>query len=262
MSIQLVAAISSPANASAGSNATTVSVAKERCERLAQNTAAFDPAYFAEHGHGATNPLAKLGAGDSMLHFDILSEDDSKDVFQALLKEVQWSRMFHKGGPVPRLVAIQGEISDNNYEPIYRHPLDHHIEVLSFSPTIDRLRHSVQARLGLCANHALIQLYRTQEDYISEHADKTLDIKIGTAICNLSFGATRVLTLRTKSKVGRLTQVLRMHGSYGCMGHMDIRVVRIYGSHGCTGRMDIRVARMHGSYGCTCSRSLRQIVVT
>ena len=134
------------------------------------------------------------------------------------MKEVEWSRMFHKGGPVPRLVAIQGDISRENYEPIYRHPLDHHIELLSFSPTVEQLRRSVQTRIGLCANHALIQLYRNPEDYISEHADKTLDIKIGSAICNLSFGATRVLTLRTKSKVGRLTQVVRvvrMHGSYG-----------------------------------------------
>ena len=186
--------------------------AREQRKRIAKNTATFDPVYFKTKGHGAANPLTGLGAGDSMLHFDILQDDDSRHVFQRLMKEVKWNHMFHAGGPVPRLVAMQGDVSNENYEPIYRHPADEQPEMLPFSPTIEKIRRSVQARIGLCANHALIQLYRTSEDNISEHADKTLDIKIGSAICNASFGATRVLTLRTKSKAGRLAQVVRIAG--------------------------------------------------
>lgn len=201
------------ANATAVSNASTR--AKRGCHRenaVAPISVTFDLAHYTEHAHDSANPLTGLGAGDSSLHFDILGEDESAVVFPKLMKEVDWSTMYHKGGAVPRLVAMQGEISRDNSEPIYRHPLDHHLAVLPFTPTVDTLRGIVRARVGLRANHALIQLYRTPEDHISEHADKTLDIKIGTVICNLSFGATRVLTLRTKSKVGRLTQVGGMRG--------------------------------------------------
>ena len=55
-------------------------------------------------------------------------------------------------------------------------------------------------------NHVLIQQYRGGLDYISEHADKTLDIQHGTDIVNYSFYALdedscyipRILTLRSK----------------------------------------------------------------
>lgn len=51
-------------------------------------------------------------------------------------------------------------------------------------------------------NHALIQLYRNGDDYISEHADKTLDIERGSSIVNLSIGATRTMILRPKKETG------------------------------------------------------------
>ena len=44
----------------------------------------------------------------------------------------------------------------------------------------------------------LIQLYRTGGDYISEHSDKTIDVVRGSRIVNLSLGARRTMTLRTK----------------------------------------------------------------
>jgi 2OG-Fe(II) oxygenase superfamily len=47
----------------------------------------------------------------------------------------------------------------------------------------------------------LIQLYRTGADYISEHSDKTIDVVRGSRIVNLSLGARRTMTLRTKKDV-------------------------------------------------------------
>ena len=44
----------------------------------------------------------------------------------------------------------------------------------------------------------LIQLYRTGADYISEHSDKTVDVVRSSRIANLSLGARRTMTLRTK----------------------------------------------------------------
>lgn len=50
-------------------------------------------------------------------------------------------------------------------------------------------------------NHVLIQLYRTGADYISEHSDKTVDVMRGSRIVNLSLGARRTMTLRTKKDI-------------------------------------------------------------
>jgi len=106
--------------------------------------------------------------------------------------------MHHRGGEVPRLVAVQGEIdADGNY-PIYRHPADESPPLLAFSPTVSAIRVHVERALQHPINHVLIQLYRTGADYISEHSDKTVDVVRSSRIANLSLGAQRTMTLRTK----------------------------------------------------------------
>ena len=60
------------------------------------------------------------------------------------------------------------------------------------------IRAHVEKALQHPVNHVLIQLYRTGADYISEHSDKTVDVVRGSRIVNLSLGARRTMTLRTK----------------------------------------------------------------
>jgi len=60
------------------------------------------------------------------------------------------------------------------------------------------VKEEVEKQLGHSVNHCLIQLYRTGTDYISEHSDKTLDIVPDTFIANVSLGALRAMTFRTK----------------------------------------------------------------
>lgn len=59
----------------------------------------------------------------------------------------------------------------------------------------------VEERLNHPVNHVLIQHYRSGKDYISEHSDKTIDVVAGSKIVNVSVGATRSMTLRTKRPV-------------------------------------------------------------
>jgi hypothetical protein len=82
--------------------------------------------------------------------------------------------------------------------PIYRHPADESPALRPFSPTVSQIRAHVERALQHPVNHVLIQLYRTGADYISEHSDKTIDVVRGSRIVNLSLGARRVMTLRTK----------------------------------------------------------------
>jgi len=82
--------------------------------------------------------------------------------------------------------------------PVYRHPSDESPPLLPFSPTVLAIRNEIERHLGHPLNHVLIQHYRSGNDYISEHSDKTLDIVPGSFIANVSLGAERTMVFRTK----------------------------------------------------------------
>ncbi|KAG5637512.1 hypothetical protein H0H81_004338 [Sphagnurus paluster] len=140
----------------------------------------------------------KLGAGDSYLVADVLPSDLAAVAFENMLTEVKWNTMYHRGGEVPRLVAVEGEVGDDGSFPLYRHPADESPPLSPFSPTVARIRDYVQKILEHPVNHVLIQHYRSGKDYISEHSDKTIDVVRGSNIVNVSLGAQRVMTLRQK----------------------------------------------------------------
>lgn len=52
--------------------------------------------------------------------------------------------------------------------------------------------------MGHPVNHVLIQLYRSGNDYISEHSDKTIDVDRASKIINVSLGAQRTMIIRRK----------------------------------------------------------------
>ncbi|KAF8253535.1 hypothetical protein K440DRAFT_657449 [Wilcoxina mikolae CBS 423.85] len=140
----------------------------------------------------------KLGTGDSFIVYNILPIEQAQTIFDKIKKEVQWRSMFHRGGEVPRLVAVEGEVRQDGSFPIYRHPADESPPLLPFSPTVNLIREEVQKVLKHPINHVLIQHYRDGSDYISEHSDKTLDIARGSKIVNVSLGAQRTMILRMK----------------------------------------------------------------
>lgn len=169
-------------------------------------------------------PDEQLGEGDTTLIKDFLPESIAVDAFEKLKEEVQWQTMHHHGeqtpvvrfpasssnagGEVPRRVAVQGEIIDDGWLvysvdglfvdqsfyrfPVYRHPADTSPPLRAWTPTLEAIRGHVEKTLGHPVNHALIQLYRNSEDYISEHSDKTIDVVRGSNIvCHLTNACTR-----------------------------------------------------------------------
>ena len=125
--------------------------------------------------------------------------------------EVPWIQMWHMGAPVPRLVHIQGEreipsgVAGSSggctYTPLYRHPTDLSPAVEAWTPAVRTIAQLVSKKLGRTYNQALVQLYRSGKDAISEHADKTLDIEHGAPIVGVSLGASRTFTLRSKARL-------------------------------------------------------------
>jgi alkylated DNA repair dioxygenase AlkB len=142
-------------------------------------------------------PDDKIGQGDCSLYNDVLDPREAEDAFHGCKDSITWQTMFHRTGQVPRLVAVQG-VEKGTQIPIYRHPADQSPELRPYNTVVDKLREAAEKIVGHPLNHVLIQWYRNGEDNISEHSDKTLDIVRGSKIVNLSLGAQRTMTLRTK----------------------------------------------------------------
>ncbi|WPH01607.1 Hypothetical protein R9X50_00445500 [Acrodontium crateriforme] len=134
----------------------------------------------------------------SFMTYDLLPPALSEIVFEGLVSEIEWQRMVHQTGHVPRLVCCQGAIDAEGNMPVYRHPSDRTIPVQTWTPWVERVKTAAEKQVGHPLNHVLIQLYRSGTDYINEHSDKTLDIVHGSNIVNVSFGAQRTMRLRTK----------------------------------------------------------------
>ncbi|WP_437957459.1 isochorismatase family protein [Sorangium sp. So ce119] len=141
-----------------------------------------------------------IGAGGTSLWCGALDESvaEGAGAFESVEREVAWTTMRHRGGEVPRLVAIQGERAPDGAVPLYRHPADEQPELGAFTPAVDRIRKEVERRVGHPLNHCLLQLYRTGRDWISEHSDKTLDLVRPSFIVNVSLGRQRTMVLRPK----------------------------------------------------------------
>jgi alkylated DNA repair dioxygenase AlkB len=160
-------------------------------------------------------PDDKIGSGDSKILYDLLEPEAAEVAFQDLFTEVHWQRMYHAAGEVPRLVCCQGDIDDTDGSmPVYRHPSDQSLPLLRWSPVVAKIKQRAEARVGHKLNHALIQLYRSGQDHISEHSDKTLDIVHGSNIVNVSLGAQRIMRLRTKRPTAMQDPASSPHKQY------------------------------------------------
>lgn len=160
----------------------------------------------------APDEVIQEATSDSSLALDLLPPELSSTAFDELNSgEVEWQTMLHRAGPVPRLIAVQGEVHPDGTIPIYRHPADLSPPLLPFTPTVTIIAKHAERVLNLQRqahepplklNHVLIQLYRSGEDHITGHSDKTIDVVRGSKIVNVSLGAQRTMILRMKKPEG------------------------------------------------------------
>jgi nicotinamidase-related amidase/glutathione S-transferase/alkylated DNA repair dioxygenase AlkB len=177
-------------------------------------------------------PEDRIAEGDSRIINDFFPADfhyptdpfqPLKDlIFTQLYNEVRWQKMLHQQGEVPRLVCCQGAFGDDGSMPVYRHPADQTLPLLHFSPKVQVIRKQAEKLVSHPLNHVLIQLYRSGNDFISEHSDKTLDIVKGSSIVNVSFGSQRTMRLRTKKPqtgdtTGHQRETQRVHMPHNSM---------------------------------------------
>jgi len=68
-----------------------------------------------------------------------LFEDAASDVlFQKLINETNWKSLLHRGGPIPRLISIQADLTAYGDTPVYRHPTDYFRNAEPFNDTVLR----------------------------------------------------------------------------------------------------------------------------
>lgn len=162
-----------------------------------------DPSKMAKDDTANPTTSEPLCEGDTTLTYPLLPPHILSGLFERLCTEVHFLKMMHQGGEVPRFVAVQGSVSTDGTQPVYRHPSDETLLCVPFTPAVQAIREVVEKQVGHEMNHVLIQCYRGGNDYISEHSDKTLDIVEGSYIANVSLGAQRTMVFRTKRDAPR-----------------------------------------------------------
>lgn len=147
-----------------------------------------------------------VGAGDCAYVKSILCPDEQDLMFYLIKNEIKWGTMKHQGQDVPRLICIQSEIINVDGKtsmPLYRHPVDQHPPQIEFTPFVQILKNRAEDVLGFPRNyfnHCLVQYYPDSKSHINDHSDKTLDIRPGTQIINISLGAVRHMRIKNKTK--------------------------------------------------------------
>ncbi|KUI62659.1 hypothetical protein VP1G_09779 [Cytospora mali] len=170
----------------------------EKPEGVAAQESTEDASKMAKDSTIKPTTSEPLCEGDTTLASPLLPTSILSGLFERLCTEVHFLKMMHQGGEVPRFVAVQGSVSSDGTQPVYRHPSDETLPCVPFTPAVQAIKKEVEKQVGHEMNHVLIQCYRGGNDYISEHSDKTLDIVKGSYIANVSLGAERTMVFRTK----------------------------------------------------------------
>jgi hypothetical protein len=78
-----------------------------------------------------------LGAGDSRLYLGVLDQEESELLLQELISADIWASFHHRGGPVPRLVSVQADLTEDGDQPVYRHPTDSFVESIPICTAVE-----------------------------------------------------------------------------------------------------------------------------
>ncbi|MEY3997150.1 MAG: hypothetical protein RL344_1493 [Pseudomonadota bacterium] len=127
----------------------------------------------------------------------VLQPEIADAYFQQLLYETPWQHdqaiMFGKHITTRRKVAWYGDTGFNyNYSCINHH-------ALPWSALLLQIKYWVEAKLGVCYNSVLLNLYHNGSEGMGWHHDDEKGLGKNSHIASLSLGATRRFDLRHKN---------------------------------------------------------------
>jgi alkylated DNA repair dioxygenase AlkB len=140
----------------------------------------------------------ELAAGDTYYLHGFIDEAEARELFRALLREVDFVQMFNVSGsndqvaPIPRLVSAQTTTTDAGCA-LYRMPgcNQSNIETTQWTPTTLAVVERASARIQAEFNHCVHTLFRDEHDSLGFHRDKLVDLDGDAPILSVSFGAAR-----------------------------------------------------------------------
>lgn len=173
----------------------------------------------------------KLGSGDITLTENFLSQEDADNAFLVLNNggEIQYQQWYHMADkkfnllPLSRLKIAMADVNDSGLIPHYRFPVNsqdqHGIFSFDTSKTVKKIRDKLIEQTGIPFNHAVVLLYRNENDCIGFHKDKTLDLSKEHPIASISLGQERSYILRDSIHNPTISQEIKLkHGSLLLLG--------------------------------------------
>jgi hypothetical protein len=160
--------------------------------------------------------LPNLGSGDSTLYTNFLSAEESNEIFDSLFHEnefkfQQWYRMPSAPSsnskpdnekeliPLRRVKIAMAIPHEDGTIPHFRFPVNNqsaHGIISPMTPIIANICQKISNFLHVPFNHAVVLLYRDDEDCIGYHKDKPLDLDDNAPIATISLGFPRTYSLR------------------------------------------------------------------
>jgi alkylated DNA repair dioxygenase AlkB len=116
-------------------------------------------------------------------------------------------KLYGKAINVPRLTAWYGDEGTSYiYSGILNVPLP-------WTPALIEVKHAVEPPSGVVFNSVLLNRYRTGQDSVSWHADDEPEFGEEPVIASVSFGGTRTLQFKHKTRKDLNASVALTHGS-------------------------------------------------
>lgn len=162
-----------------------------------------------------------LGAGDTILHKNFVSKEESADIFDELMKTVDFQQWYHMPSnkdekplkPLQRIKRIMVNPDAQGDIPYYRFTVNDQFGHGFISPmptVIDGLCQRINNFLNSELNHVVILLYRDGSDHIGFHKDKTLDLDENAPIVSISLGCTRTYCLQDAPRDPKVHQEVEL----------------------------------------------------
>jgi len=159
----------------------------------------------------ATPQAETLNVTDGQLihHKQFITQTESTHLLTLWLKNIPWQQdhitIANKRIPIPRLQAWFGDKdSVYSYSGITLNPLP-------WTPELLQIKQKIEAASETSFNSLLINLYRTESDSVSWHADDESELGKDPIIASFSLGETRPFQLKHKTLRQRITLPLE-HG--------------------------------------------------
>jgi alkylated DNA repair dioxygenase AlkB len=157
------------------------------------------------------NQPLNLPDADVVLYPGFFAPEESDALFLQLREGIAWKqetvRMFGKAVPQPRLTAWHGdEGARYTYSGLTVHPEP-------WTEPLLLIKARVKPVAGTTFNSVLLNLYRSERDSVSWHADDEPELGPNPVIASVSFGAARRFGLRHKEQRDLRHSLDLTHGS-------------------------------------------------